>query len=462
MKKFISVLVLVCIMASMFTLSAFADGAFFIHSDDKDTEKNMYWIYTSGTYGTSDYREGFTINISPVSGTVLANDGEKIVVEYYNGSTRLCTSTYKGGYPVNNMLSCNTVWLGKASSSWDTVWENSISSTILPNKAVVTIGSTTETFEGVGAKGGSVDNFVMNTMPITVKNGNVVVGYYDTLAEAVKNAPSGAVIELKDGNHDFAATGGNGKNLTIIGASRSGTIINFAAAEYSTYGDLVFKNLTVNEDNSNYTGFTHTTSLTYDNCDINGQLFNHGASTLNCTNCTFTQTSSDAYNVWTYAASTANFSNCTFNSKGKAVLVYNEGYTDTTVNMSACTLNDGGNPIADKAAIELDSAFHAIKLNLDSATKANGFGQDTVCGNNLWNEKIHKYYDATKEDKQGGQATVYSNGVQIYPVLPEAKPVVNNPYGVPSTADNSNMPLWAVLFIGFAAVALLTGKKRRA
>lgn len=37
-----------------------------------------------------------------------------------------------------------------------------------------------------------------------------------------------------------------------------------------------------------------------------------------------------------------------------------------------------------------------------------------------------------------------------------------NPYGVPSTADNSNMPLWSVLFIAFAAVALLTGKKRRA
>ena len=39
---------------------------------------------------------------------------------------------------------------------------------------------------------------------------------------------------------------------------------------------------------------------------------------------------------------------------------------------------------------------------------------------------------------------------------------VPNRYNVPSTADNSNMPLWAVLFIGFAAVALLTGKKRRA
>lgn len=36
------------------------------------------------------------------------------------------------------------------------------------------------------------------------------------------------------------------------------------------------------------------------------------------------------------------------------------------------------------------------------------------------------------------------------------------PPPVPATADNSNMPLWGLLFIGFAAVAVLTGKKRRA
>ena len=31
---------------------------------------------------------------------------------------------------------------------------------------------------------------------------------------------------------------------------------------------------------------------------------------------------------------------------------------------------------------------------------------------------------------------------------------------VPLTADMSNMPLWSALFIGFAALALLTGKKK--
>ena len=36
------------------------------------------------------------------------------------------------------------------------------------------------------------------------------------------------------------------------------------------------------------------------------------------------------------------------------------------------------------------------------------------------------------------------------------------PTAVPATADNSNMPLWSLLFIGFAAVAVLTAKKKKA
>ena len=33
---------------------------------------------------------------------------------------------------------------------------------------------------------------------------------------------------------------------------------------------------------------------------------------------------------------------------------------------------------------------------------------------------------------------------------------------VPATADNSNMTLWSLLFVAFAAVAVITAKKRKA
>ena len=41
-----------------------------------------------------------------------------------------------------------------------------------------------------------------------------------------------------------------------------------------------------------------------------------------------------------------------------------------------------------------------------------------------------------------------------------AQGTVSNPYAIPATGDMSNMPLWAVLFLGFAAVAVLTRKKK--
>lgn len=45
---------------------------------------------------------------------------------------------------------------------------------------------------------------------------------------------------------------------------------------------------------------------------------------------------------------------------------------------------------------------------------------------------------------------------------PSAKPGAANPYSVPATGDNSNVPLWALLFVLFAAVAVVTGRKRKA
>ena len=49
-------------------------------------------------------------------------------------------------------------------------------------------------------------------------------------------------------------------------------------------------------------------------------------------------------------------------------------------------------------------------------------------------------------------------GDTYYYTIPTPPP----PPPVPATADNSNMPLWGILFIGFAAVAVLTAKKKKA
>lgn len=54
--------------------------------------------------------------------------------------------------------------------------------------------------------------------------------------------------------------------------------------------------------------------------------------------------------------------------------------------------------------------------------------------------------------------TAVNPGVPAEPGKQE--PEVSNPYSVPATADNSNMPLWGALFISFAALAMLTRKKK--
>ena len=58
-----------------------------------------------------------------------------------------------------------------------------------------------------------------------------------------------------------------------------------------------------------------------------------------------------------------------------------------------------------------------------------------------------------------GEAKVVGEPVVV---TPPPTPTPPPPPPVPMTADNSNMPLWGVLFIGFAAVAVLTAKKKKA
>ena len=54
--------------------------------------------------------------------------------------------------------------------------------------------------------------------------------------------------------------------------------------------------------------------------------------------------------------------------------------------------------------------------------------------------------------------TAVNPGVPAEPGMQE--PEVSNPYSVPATGDMSNMPLWGALFISFAALAMLTRKKK--
>ena len=187
-----------------------------------------------------------------------------------------------------------------------------------------------------------------------------------------------------------------GKNLTITGAV-DGVKFNMAS-HVGIHSSMTFNNVTFEySSNNDYVGLQHAGDMVYNNCTINGQVFLYGTSeTFN--NCTFNQTSSNAYNVWTYGAKEVAFNECTFNSAGKSVLIYSDQPGQVNdVKVVNCQLN-ASNKVAGKAAFEMDSSIQSdITLTIDAATTATGFDKGNVSGNSLWNNKKGNNDDANND-----------------------------------------------------------------
>lgn len=197
------------------------------------------------------------------------------------------------------------------------------------------------------------------------------------------------------------------EGVTIIG-NGEGTVLNTKASEEGgdykynaqNLNNVTFKNLTINEGNGNYNGIKHSDNLKYENCVIVGQPFSF-ADHVVYEGCTFNQTSSAAYNIWTYGSANITFNNCVFNCVGKAVLLYNEG----AMSKEVATFNNckfiATAPVTGKAAIEIDSTSSEYEVHINGCTES-GFDAGSVSGNSLWNKK--------KGDKK---VEVFVDGAQV-------------------------------------------------
>ena len=222
--------------------------------------------------------------------------------------------------------------------------------------------------------------------------------------EGLKNlcTKDGATVVLLSGEYTLPT--GIGDNVVIEGAQGAEVIINAPKAANLGSSNLTFRNVTINKSNSNYNGFQHANVLTYEDCVINNQIFLYGAKET-FTRCTLNQTSSDAYNVWTYGAKEVVFNDCVFNSAGKSVLVYTESLKEEyTVTLNNCALN-ASTPVEGKAAIEIDSSFpnggngsYVVTIN---NTTAVGFAAGNKSGVSLWN------------NKKGKNTSVVVDGVEV-------------------------------------------------
>lgn len=232
---------------------------------------------------------------------------------------------------------------------------------------------------------------------------------YATLDDAITAVQNGETIEVNAGEYKLnGSLTYSGKAFTIAAADGADVSFDMSAAVALHGAKITFNNVTFNyKTNGNYIGLQHADTLVYNGCTINGMVFLYAVNeTFN--NCTFKQTSADAYNVWTYGAKNVAFNSCRFECAGKAVLVYNEG-TNTKTDLTVTdTEFIASAPVAGKAAIEIDT--HLMKGGATVTvgnTTANGFDNGSNSGNPLWNDK-KQTADTNKN------TTVTVNGVEVF------------------------------------------------
>lgn len=276
---------------------------------------------------------------------------------------------------------------------------NTGNDTKLADEALVNVGDTSAN-EGEGEE---------TTTPVSTPVAKIGNTGYATLDDAITAVQNGETIEVNAGEYTLnGSLNYTGKAFTIAAADGADVSFDMSAAVALHGAKITFNNVTFNyKTNGNYIGLQHADTLVYNGCTINGMVFLYAVNeTFN--NCTFKQTSADAYNVWTYGAKNVAFNSCRFECAGKAVLVYNEG-TNTKTDLTVTdTEFIASAPVAGKAAIEIDT--HLMKGGATVTvgnTTANGFDNGSNSGNPLWNDK-KQTADTNKN------TTVTVNGVEVF------------------------------------------------
>ena len=232
-------------------------------------------------------------------------------------------------------------------------------------------------------------------------NHNVVTASTQADLNSAAQTPN-AVIKL-DANTTYSLPSTVADNVTFSGDAT--TVIDVPQA--ITYGNktVSFSGVTVKSPNANYTGIQHAKAVTYTGCVIEGSPFSYAVDAV-YNNCTFKQTESGAYNIWTYGSTNITFSKCKFECAGRAVLIYAEsGVKGQNATFNNCEFV-ASTPVAGKAAVEIDSSLiqGTYVVNINNCT-ATGFDAGSVSGNSLWNVKK----DATEKQSQ-----VFVDGTQVY------------------------------------------------
>lgn len=231
-------------------------------------------------------------------------------------------------------------------------------------------------------------------------NHNVITASTQTELETAAETPN-AVIKLKE-NTTYTLPETVAEGVTFSGDET--TVISIPQAIGYSGKTIGFSGVTVKSPNANYIGIQHAKAVTYTGCVIEGMPFSYAEEAV-YNKCTFKQTSSEHYNIWTYGSKDITFNSCRFECAGKSVLIYHEGaVTVQNATFNNCEFNASA-PVDGKAAIEVDSRFPGtFVININNCTET-GFGTGSQSGNSLWN---------VKKDKTERHTQVFVDGTQVY------------------------------------------------
>lgn len=232
---------------------------------------------------------------------------------------------------------------------------------------------------------------VENSEVYSVRGGD---NLYKTLGEALAAGESDILLGAGEYSLNTANAAIVAENVTITGADKEKVKVSITGQIRAVDGEtsLTLKNLTTEVPTGlGYGeatfGFMHyLKNFTMENCKSNGRirLNVHNALIDNCEFNVDTQSGFDGYAIFQYGAngSTVTVKNSTFNTKGKAIVLYNESTQVLNLDVENCTFVSS-EPTTDKAAIQMHTEYGITgTVNIKNST-ATGF---LNVNRGLWNE----------------------------------------------------------------------------
>lgn len=394
-------------------------------------------------FGNAGKQENIHVNITGGKFTVGGKNAfaQAVQVGMVNGKSEECTVSISGGEVVLNPTENGTGYVyatyntsyataeitgGSVSGAITALVNPHIKNDSIPNDGLTVSGGTFDTKVDAKYLAGGVKQDA---------SGNIVEDYvakigtvkYKTLDEAIKAVENGGTIVVNAGEYKLnGSLTYTGKAFTIKAADGMDVSFDMSAAVALHGAKITFEGVTFDyKTNGNYIGLQHTDTLVYNKCTIKGMVFLYATNeTFN--SCTFTQTSADAYNVWTYGAKNVKFNSCTFNCVGKSVLVYHEGTntkTDLTVKDTEFIASA---PVEGKAAIEIDTSLMKDGTTIKvTNTTADGFAEGSNSKSTLWNDKkqteeTNKNTTVTVDGEEVFAPKIAEVGGVVYPSLEAA------------------------------------------